>query len=209
MKWLSVTHNSPKWNPHWLWYSCIWAFPLIFTYILIHWLWRSFPLDFPSLPAFFSLTTNKNTLDFITRDSYVESIPSITVLIPPLPTSQEKKELFSTHIFPPPLFLPFPSLLSSFFLSFPPLPSSSSHSSSFVIHVSLKNEFSSIPINFLRPQIKWHLHCACYVPDCLLNTLHILAHLIIYTVWGSMPYCFFQRKKTEAWGGCIIWQQSR
>ena len=154
MKWLSVTHNSPKWNPQWLWHSCIWASPRIFTYILIHWLWKSFSLDFLSLPAFFSLTTNKNTLDFITRDTYVESILSGTVLILPLSTSQEKKELFSTHIFPPltssPPFLFFPP----FFLSFPPFPSSysSSHSSSSSsgIHVSLKNEFSSIPINFLR-----------------------------------------------------------
>ena len=139
---------------------------------------------FPHYLLFFSLTRNKNTLYFITRDSSVESMLSAqeVVLILPLPTSQEKKELFSTHIFPLPLFLPSPSLLSSFFLSFPPLPSSSSHSSSFVIHASLKNEFSSIPINFLRPQIKWYLHCACYVPDCLLNTLHTLAHLFIYTV---------------------------
>ena len=116
MKWLSVTHNSPKWNPQWLWHSCIWASPRIFTYILIHWLWKSFSLDFLALPAFFSLTTNKNTLDFITRDTYVESILSGTVLILPLSTSQEKKELFSTHIFPPLTSSP-PFLFAPFFSS--------------------------------------------------------------------------------------------
>ena len=126
MKWLSVTHNSPKWNPQWLWHSCIWASPRIFTYILIHWLWKSFSLDFLSLPAFFSLTTNKNTLDFITRDTYVESILSGTVLILPLSTSQEKKELFSTHIFPPltssPPFLFLPPFFSLSLHSFPLTP---------------------------------------------------------------------------------------
>lgn len=75
---------------------------------------------------FFSLTTNKNTLDFITRTTYVGSILSGTVLILPLSTSQEKKKLFSTHIFPPltssPPFLFFPPFFSLSLHSLPLTP---------------------------------------------------------------------------------------
>lgn len=158
MKWLSVTHNSPKWNPQWLWYSCIWASPRIFTYILIHWLWKSFSLDFLSLPAFFFFNNKQKYSRFHYQNHLCREHPVWHgVNTTSLNFSGKKETIFNTY-FSSSYLLPSLSLLSSFFLSFPPFPSSysSSHSSSSYsgIHVSLKNEFSSIPINFLRLQIK-------------------------------------------------------
>ena len=122
MKWLSVTHNSRKWNPQWLWYSCIWASPHIFTYILIHWLWKSFSLDFLSLPAFFFFNNKQKYSRFHYQSHLCREHPVWHgVNTTSLNFSGKKETIFNTY-FSSSYLLPSLSLLSSFFLSLHSLP---------------------------------------------------------------------------------------